>query len=119
MRDLDNGRSGIVQPLEQLHNFLSLAGVQISGRLIGEDEFGISHYRARYSHKLLLSTGELIRIEIFFAHDLEAIENIGHHAGALLAANVAIGQWYVEVFVNRQIVEQVIALKDKTDVLTV
>ncbi len=41
MRNLHDGRAFAVQALEQLHDFLSLAGVQIAGGLVREDQLRI------------------------------------------------------------------------------
>src|SRR5580698_1478410 len=119
MCDLDDGGSGVVQLLEQIHDFLRLAGMQIACGLISENQFRIAHNGASHAHQLLLSTGKLAGIKVLLTHDLKAIQNFGNHAGTLPASNVAVGERNVEIFVNRQVVEQVIALKDEPNVFAV
>jgi len=41
VRHLNNCRARLIQPLEKLHNLFTLRGVQVSGRLVGEDQFGL------------------------------------------------------------------------------
>src|SRR5438128_925327 len=38
VRDLDDGRAGGVEPLEELHDLAPLAGMEVARRLVGEDE---------------------------------------------------------------------------------
>ena len=76
MRDLDDRRAFFVQLLEHVHDLFALAGVEISGRLIGENNPGICHYSAGYPHKLLLATGKLAGEKIFLAYDLKSIERV-------------------------------------------
>src|SRR2546430_7700042 len=41
MGHLDDRRTLVVQALEELHDLLALGGVQVPGRLIGQDQLGI------------------------------------------------------------------------------
>ena len=61
---------------------------------------------------LLLAAGELRRKEILLAHDVEAVQRVGDQRLALCARHVLVAQRKVNVFGNRQLVEQVIALED-------
>src|SRR5581483_5113052 len=79
----------------------------------------IRDHRARDAHELLLTARELIRIEILLADDLEAVEDVGHHALAIFSADIPIRERNLEVLVHRQVVEQVIALEYEPDVLLV
>ena len=117
MRDLHDGRPFGVQLLEQLHDFFGLAGVQVAGRLVGQDQFWLGDDRARDADQLLLAAGKLARIEILFADDREAIERVGDERGALRFAVAPIGERDVEVLVNRQVVEQIVVLENETDLL--
>ena len=47
---------------------------------------------------------------------LEAVQNVGHHALPLLCGQILVTQRQVDVFRNRQIVQQVITLEDHADV---
>ena len=73
MRNLNNGGSFIIELLEELHDLFTLAGVQIAGGLVSEDHFRTGNHRSGHGYELLLSAGELIRVEVLFADDLESI----------------------------------------------
>ena len=105
-----------VELLEELHDLAALIRVQIAGGLVGQDERGLGDQRARHADKLLLAAGELIGIEVFFPDDLKAVEHVAHDALALLLRHVAVAEGNLQILVDREIVEQVIALEDEADV---
>ena len=57
------GRGGAerVQPLQHFHHFLAVAGIQVAGGFVGEDQSLVADHRARHRDALLLSTGQLAR----------------------------------------------------------
>ena len=69
--------------------------------------------------ELLLTAGQLTRIEIFLADDLKAIEHVGDQRLAILPGDVAVRERHLEVLVDRQVVQQVVALEDEADVALV
>src|SRR5215510_15319367 len=79
VRYLNDRSALLVQPAKQLHNFLRLAGVEVAGWLVRQNQLRIAGHRSRDSDELLLSARKLIRIKVFFADDLETVENIGNH----------------------------------------
>src|SRR6516162_1743617 len=50
-----DGRAGLVQLAQQSHNRFSVVRIEISGRLIGQQDQGIASQRPRYRHALLLA----------------------------------------------------------------
>ena len=111
--------SSLVQPLQQFHDLLTLAPVEAAGRLIGQDDARLGDDCTGNRHLLLLATRELRRIEVLLADDLKPVENLSDARLAFLARYVAIRQRYVEVLVDRQVVEQVKLLEYEADVLLV
>ena len=71
------------------------------------------------AYQLLLPTRELTGVEIPLPHDLEAIEHVAHQRLSLGALDVAVGEGNLEVLVNRQVVDEVVGLKNEADVLLV
>src|SRR5215469_2963837 len=116
MRDLNDGRAGIVEPFEKLHDFVALRGVQVAGGLVGENQFRIHDHGASDTYELLLPAGKLIGKQILLAHDVEAIQSIANAADALFMRDVLVGKGHFEILKYREIVDQVIALKDKPNV---
>jgi len=119
MGNLNDGGTGIVELLEELHDFFALRGVEIAGGLIGENEFGILDHGAGHANELLLAAGELAGEKILFADDVETIESVADKAGAFFLRNVFVGEGDFKVFVDSEIVDEVIGLKDETDVVLV
>src|SRR5437868_13964000 len=119
MGHLDDCGSLVVQLLEELHDLLALAGVQVPRRLIRQDQLRVSDDRAGYGHKLLLTSRKLTGIEILLADDMEAVERVGHHRLPLRALHVAVGERNIEIFGNRQIIEQMVLLEYESDVFLV
>src|SRR5947209_5308543 len=89
--------------------------MKISGRLVREDQFRIGDDGARDPDELLLAAGKLARKQIFLRDDLKAIKSVGDNCRALVLAYLSIGKRNLEVFVNRQIIEQMILLEDEAD----
>src|ERR1043166_1977210 len=117
VRDLDDGRALGVKFLEELHDFFALARVQVAGRFVGQNQFGAGDDRACDRDELLLAAGKLARIQIFFSDDLKPVKRVGNNGGAFAPANFAIRQRDLEIFVNGQIIEEMVLLEDKPDVL--
>src|ERR1700676_2321014 len=72
--------------------------------------------RASDTHKLLLTYGKLVVEQILFSYDVKPVQSIAHQAHAFLMRNIFIREGHLQIFKHGQIVDQVIALKNKTDV---
>ena len=80
--------------------------------------FGFAMIARAIADELLLSAGKLARIEIFFPDDRESDRACRRRApSARDLLIVPIGKRDVEVLVNGQVVEQVVVLKNETDLL--
>lgn len=66
----------LVELMQEFHHFRTHSGVKIAGRLVGEDNFRISHDCAGYRHTLALPSGELGGEMAFSVRDAEAFEHI-------------------------------------------
>src|SRR3954469_1734447 len=73
VRHLNDRGAFLVELLEKLHDLFRLAGMQIARRLVRQNYFRISNERARNRDLLLLSTGELVGIQILLADYLKAV----------------------------------------------
>lgn len=80
-----------------------------------QDQPGSAYDSTRYCHKLQLSAGDLIRIEVFLGYDLESVQRIADEAYALIPRNILIRQRQFQVFKDSPVADQVIALEDETD----
>jgi len=59
---------------------------------------------------------ELIGEQIFLAHDVEPVKGVADQADALFVRHVLVRERHFQIFEDRQIVDQVIALKHKPNV---
>jgi hypothetical protein len=84
VRDLDDRHALVVQLLEQVHDHFALGRVQRAGRFVGEQQARPRDHGARDGDELLLSAGKLLRIKVFLADDLEAVEDVGDARLALV-----------------------------------
>src|SRR5207245_5820970 len=91
--------------------------MKIASWLVRQQQFGRGNDGPGYSNELLLAAGELPRIQIFFADNLKTIERVGHERGTFALTIMPIRKRNIEILVNRQIVEQMILLKNESDLL--
>src|SRR4030095_274888 len=91
--------------------------MKVAGRFVGQDQFRTGNDRARNADELLLAAGKLARVKVLLCDDLKFIERVCADRGPLVATDFSIRERDLEIFVNRQIVEQMVLLKNKTDML--
>src|SRR5882672_12326113 len=116
MRDLNDGCAFVVKLLEHLHDFLTLARMEIARRFIGENDSRLGNDRPRDPDQLLLAAGQLTREQILLADYLKTIQRVTDDALTIFLINIAIGKWQFQIFRYGLIVEQVITLKDEPDI---
>jgi len=116
MRNLDDASASFVQLSEKLHDFFTLRGMQVTGGLVGQNQLGALNDGAGDSHELLLPARKLIGEEVFFANDVEAVEDVANEADALFVGDVFIGEGDFQVLEDRQVVDEVVALENEADI---
>src|SRR5207253_9483101 len=79
VRDLNDGRAGLVEPLEHFHDLFALARMQIARGLVSQNQFRIRDHSASNANELLLASGKLWRIQILFADNLKTIECVADY----------------------------------------
>src|SRR4030042_968948 len=68
---------------------------------------------------VLLAAGELVREEALLADDAEAVEHVADAGLPLGGLDLLVEQGRLEVLVDRELVDEVVALEDETDVVLV
>ena len=116
MSHLHDGDTLVVQLLEQFHDLLALTGMQIASRLVRQDQLRTGDHGARDANELLLAARQLVWKEIFFGDHVEAVQSIANNALTLGLFEIAIGERNFQVLVDRERVEQIVALEDEADV---
>src|SRR5215831_17105671 len=119
VRHLNDRGALFVQLREELHDLAPLARVEVARRLVREDQLGLCDYGARDTDELLLTAGQLAWIEILLADHAELVERVRDDRLALRLLHVPVRERDVEVFRDREIVDQMVLLEDEADVLLV
>src|SRR6185437_8507630 len=104
VRHHTDGCAVAVQVLEQFHHGFAVARVEVSGRLVGEQDGGRSGEGAGHGNALLLASGELRWIVLHAVRHRDALERFldpsfsfnGGHTGA-------IGERQLDVFINGEV----------------
>src|ERR687892_2107167 len=91
--------------------------MEISGWFVSQNNSRVGNDSARNADELLLATRKLRREKILLTHHLKTVQRVANNRLPILLAHVAVRKRQLEVLENRLVVQQVIALKNETDVL--
>ena len=90
--------------------------MQVAGGLVGQNQLRFGDHGSRHGDELLLAARKLAGVEVFLGDDVEPVERVGHNRLALRPLDVSVGEGDVQVFGDREIVEQVVLLKHEPDI---
>ena len=90
--DHNNSITGLVNTMKFLHNGFGTLGIEATGRFISKNNFWISDQSASDSDALLLATGKLIWIVIFFGLKIEILQSFGGPNDGLSMTNSGINK---------------------------
>ncbi len=106
----------LVQVGQQLHHRLAVAGVEVAGRLVGEQDARAAGEGAGDGNALLLAAGKLVRQMPAAVAHADPLECLRRAALALGRRHVAaISKRQLDVLEDGEIADEVEALEDKTD----
>src|SRR5690606_3034296 len=77
--DHHHGRTGPVDPVEQPHDLDRGVRVEVSGRLVGEQDQRPVHERPGDRDPLLLAAGEFVRVTVLLAAEADELQHLGDH----------------------------------------
>ena len=83
MRYHEDSRACLIQFGKQFHHLPAVLGVEVSRRLIGEDELGICDDGAGNGDPLLVPSGQLLREMQGTVGDVHPLEDVRYHLLAL------------------------------------
>ena len=112
----NDGRTFLVELAEEIHNLLTVLGVQVTGRLIGEDQLRTCDDRTGDGHSLLLTSGKLLREVLGSVADGHSLHNLGDLLLTLGRGDVQVPQRKLDVLIDIQFIDQVEALEHESDV---
>jgi hypothetical protein len=84
MRREQDGRAEIVDFFQNLHHLVRIGRIEVSRRLIGNDEIRLIDDGTRDGDALLFSAGELVRKGVHLAMQVYEFEHMGHVGGDFL-----------------------------------
>jgi len=111
------GALDTVQVQQQVEDVLAVGGVEVAGRLVGQDDGRAQDKGARQRNALLLAAGELHRIMVESRRETHRVQQLpGAVQTVLPAAGVVVefvGQQHI--FQRGERRDELVALKDKAD----
>ena len=115
--DQNDGVALSVQLLEDRHHLLAALAIQCAGRFIGEDHFAAIGQRPGDTDPLLLTAGELARGMVAAIGQPQSAQQLTRARLAIRAAGAGIDCRDLHVGGGIEMGQQVVALKDKTEVV--
>src|SRR4029434_5755452 len=89
--------------------------IEISDRLVSQQDQGIACNRSRHGDTLLLTAGQLTRKMLCAMGHAHAFERIHHSLLAFGGFDPSIGQWQLDILKYVEVANQVKTLKNKSD----
>ena len=112
----DDGGAFLVEVGEQVHHLAAVLRVEVTRRLVGEDELGVGDDGAGDGHPLLLAAAELLREVLGAVLDGHALHDFRDTLLALGGGDVHVAQRQLDVLIHVQLVDEVEALEHEADV---
>ena len=104
-----------LRPPEDAHHVLAAAGVEVAGRLVGEQQRRLADQRAGDGDPLLLATGELARPVPEPVAQPDRVQRGGRPLAALLLAHAAVDQRKPDVVQGARARQELEGLEDEPD----
>jgi hypothetical protein len=105
----------LVQVPQDGQDLRGQGGIEIAGRLIGQDDLGVVAQRARDGDSLLLTDGEFAGQVVHPVRQSQAIDERLRPLGPIAIGGCPKGHRDHDVLVGAQVGNQVEALQDETD----
>ena len=116
MGDDDDRRPVRVQAAEEADDFLPGSGVELAGRLVGEEQGRPVGERAGDRHALLLAPGELRRAVALTRPESHVLEQFPRSRAPLGARHLGLGHRQLDVLAGRECRHEIEALEDEPHV---
>ena len=115
----DHGRAGAVDPVEQLHDPDRRLGVEVAGRLVGQQQRRVVDERARDRDALLLAARQLVGVVVQLRREAGQAQDVGHLLAHLAARAAGHLERVRDVVVDRPVRQQLEVLEDDAEVAAV
>ena len=115
MGNHQHGGAQIVDLLQQRHDFKGALGVQVTGRLVGDNGGGIVHQSTGNGQSLLLTTGHLMGMAVHLALQTNQLQHIGHTILNFLLPGAHHPHGEGHVLIDGHLIDQAVVLKHDAD----
>src|SRR5207247_1376596 len=115
VRHQDDRFALFVQVVEDFQDFNARRGVEITGRLVGEDDQRIVHQRARDGDSLLLAAGEFKGFVMRAVIQANPRGVLGSQPAALLLRPAPVKKRDLDIFHDGQLLYAIVGLKNKSE----
>ena len=117
VRDHGDGQAKLgVQPRQELHDLVRACGVEIAGRLVGDEQGRPGDDGARDRHALLLAAGELGRRVVLAADKADLGQRFHREVMTLAGGDAAIDQRQFDILHRGGARQEIVALEDEADI---
>jgi len=113
--DDDDGVALLVKLLEERHDLLAGAGVEIAGRLVGEDDGGIVDEGTRDGDALALAAGEFVRPVVDAVAEADVLQREHRALPAFVGLHAGVDQRELDVVERVGPREEIEGLEDESD----
>ncbi len=100
---------------KQIHHLLAILRIEVSGRLIRQQDRRITRQRPRHRNALLLTAGELRWIVLDAMRHADPLQRFMHFLLALRRSHAAIRQRQLHILIHIQIADQIESLEDEAN----
>src|SRR6185436_9225173 len=107
--------AGAMQVPQQLHHLLTVAGVEISGGLVRQEDQRLACHRARHRDPLLLTARELRGIVLHPVGHSHLVQRVLDPFLPLGRGQPAVGERQLDVLIHGEIADEVECLEDEAD----
>src|SRR5215469_2388998 len=115
--DENDGVAALVQSSEKAHDLITGGGIEISSRLVGEQDRGMIHKSARDGHALTLAAGKLVRFVHHALGEINLSEHLPGAGEALLGRGAIVDERQFDIVERGGARQEIESLKDKADFL--
>ncbi len=113
----DDGLPVLEELLEEREDLFARGAVEVTGRLVGEEDAGRVHQRAGDRDALPLAAGELVRPVLHAVGEADASERVRGLYPSILCPETRVDQRQLDIIERRGAGQQVEGLKDEADLL--
>ena len=111
-----NRPPGTVEGIEQVHNVVAGGGVEIAGRLVGQNHMRVVDQSSRDRHPLLLSSRKLRGPVAEPAREADQLRQLEAALAAAGQRRPLVGERHLDILHHAQLLNEIVRLKNKAQI---